>query len=460
MFNNLTERLQQSIDKLRGLGRITEDNIQETLREVRLALLEADVALTVVKTFIEQVREKAVGQEVISSLRPGDALIKIVHDELTEILGGSQSKLNLNAKAPIVILMAGLQGSGKTTTAAKLALFLKQQHQKSVMMVSADIYRPAAIEQLATLAQQIGVHLSPSQSDESPTEIVSRALDQARRQALDVLIIDTAGRLHIDTELMDEIHAISTLSSPTETLLVIDSMAGQDAANTAKAFNEKLELTGVVLTKMDGDARGGAALSMRMITGKPIKFMGVGEKIEALEIFHPERVASRILGMGDILSLVEEVTQKVDKAQAEKFAKKMQKGHRFDFNDFLAQLQQMHKMGGIQQLLSKLPTQLGKMPKAAAMMDNKLFVGMEAIIYSMTPKERTFPALITGTRKRRIALGSGRDMQEINKLMKQFEQMQKMMKKFKGDKMAKKMQALQGQLPPELMSQLSSFKSD
>ena len=456
MFNNLSDRLQSTLNKLRGLGRLTEENIQESLREVRVALLEADVALPVVKEFIEAVRVKAVGQEVIGSIRPGEALIKVVHDELIHILGDEQQALNLNAKSPIVILMAGLQGSGKTTSSAKLALYLKQQ-RKSVMLVSADVYRPAAIEQLATLAKQVDVAHSVSTASETPKLIVERALDEARRQAMDVLIIDTAGRLHIDEELMAEIKEISAISNPTETLLVVDSMIGQDAANIAKSFNDTLSLSGVILTKMDGDARGGAALSMRLITGKPIKFIGSGEKITALEVFHPDRMASRILGMGDILSLVEEASQKVDKAQADKLAKKIQKGQRFDFNDYLGQLQQMRNMGGMQQLLSKLPGQLSKMPQMANMMDDKMIVSMEAIIYSMTLKERCFPALINGSRKRRIAVGSGRNIQEINKLLSQFEKMQKMMKKFKGDKMMKQMKMLQGKLPPELMGKLPPF---
>jgi len=456
MFNNLSERLQNTLNKLRGNGRLTDDNIQETLREVRIALLEADVALSVVKDFIEAVRQKAIGQEVIKSLRPGDALVKLVHDELVHVLGDQQSALNLNAKSPVVILMAGLQGSGKTTTSAKLALYLKQQH-KSVMLVSADVYRPAAIEQLATLAKQAGVAHSASHANEAPRVIVERALEEARRQSTDILIIDTAGRLHIDQELMAEIKEISRISNPTESLLVVDSMVGQDAANIAKSFDETLNLTGVILTKMDGDARGGAALSMRLITGKPIKFIGSGEKIVPLEVFHPDRIASRILGMGDILSLVESATQQVDKAEADKFAKKLQKGQRFDFNDFLGQIQQMKNMGGMQQLLSKLPAQFGKIPQAANMLDDKKFISMEAIIYSMTPKERSFPALIAGSRKRRIAEGSGRSPQEVSQLLNQLQKMQKMMLKFKGDKMMKQMKMLEGKLPPELMGKFPPF---
>ncbi len=456
MFNKLSERLQTTLNKLRGLGRLTDDNIQESLREVRVALLEADVALPVVKEFIESVRQKAIGQEVINNLHPGDALVKVVHDELVHILGDEAQALNLNAKSPVVILMAGLQGSGKTTSSAKLALYLKQQ-RKSVMLVSADIYRPAAIEQLATLAKQVEAAHSASHSNESPAVIVQRAIDEARKHAIDVLIVDTASRLHTDEALMAEIKDLSAVANPTEILLVIDSMIGQDAANMAKTFNDSLNLTGVILTKMDGDARGGAALSMRLITGKPIKFIGTGEKINALEVFHPDRMASRILGMGDILSLVEEAAQKVDRVQANKMAKKIQKGQRFDFNDYLSQLQQMRNMGGMQQLLSKLPGQLSKIPQMANMMNDKALVGMEAIIYSMTAKERGFPALINGSRKRRIAQGAGREVQEVNKLLSQFEKMQKRMKKFKGDKMMKQMKMLQGKLPPELMGKLPPF---
>lgn len=454
MFNQLSERLNTTLDKLRGIGRLTDENIQSTLAEIRRSLLEADVALPVVKTFIEQVQEKVVGQKVIKSIRPGEALIKLVQDELTEILGAEQSEINLNAPAPIVFLIAGLQGSGKTTTTAKLAHWLKHEKKKSVMVTSADIYRPAAIEQLETLAKQIEVPHFASTPNDKPKNIVKNAIQEAKKQHADVLIIDTAGRLHIDDDMMDEIELITKLAEPTETLLVVDSMAGQDAANIAKTFNDRLELTGIILTKTDGDARGGAALSMRMITGKPIKFMGVGEKIDALQAFHPDRVASRILGMGDIVSLVEEAQAKVDKKQAEKVAKKIKKGKRFDFNDFLDQLHQMKKMGGIKSLLGKLPG-MGQIPKAAsALMDDNLITKMEAIIQSMTPQERQFPAVINGSRKRRICNGSGTTIQDVNKLLKQFTQMQKMLKRFKGKNMMGGLDQLKGQLPPELMSKL------
>lgn len=454
MFNSLTERLTKSINSLRGLGRLTEDNIQAALREIRTALIEADVALPVVKDFTAQVREKALGQKVIGNVRPGDALVKVVQDELVHILGDEQSEINLKQQPPIVIVMAGLQGSGKTTSVAKLARWLKDVKKKSVMVASADVYRPAAIEQLETLAKQIDVNFFPTKPDQKPVKIAKAALDAAKKQFSDVLILDTAGRMHIDDALMKEISQVSDAISPTETLLVVDSMTGQDAANIAKTFNDTLPLTGVILTKTDGDARGGAALSMRMITGKPIKFVGVGEKIDALEPFHPDRIASRILGMGDIVSLVEAAQQKVDEKQAKKIAKKLKKGKRFDFNDFLTQLEQMKKMGGMKSLLGKLPG-TGQLPKgAAAMMDDKLLIKMQAIIQSMTFKERRFPALINGSRKRRIANGSGTQIQDVNKLLKQFVQMQKMMKRMKGDKMMKRMKNMQGQLPPELMGKL------
>ena len=454
MFNNLTNRLTKSINTLRGLGRLTDDNVQSALRDIRSALLEADVALPVVKDFIEQVREKALGQKVVGNVRPGEALVKVVQDELTHILGDEQTEINLQQKPPIILLMAGLQGSGKTTTVAKLAHWLHDIKKKSVMVTSADVYRPAAIDQLETLAQQIGVEFFPSNPKQKPVKIAKAAVAKAKTQFTDVLIIDTAGRLHIDDELMKEIQQISQAIDPTETLLVVDSMTGQDAANVAKTFNDTLALTGVILTKTDGDARGGAALSMRMITGKPIKFVGIGEKIDALEPFHPSRIASRILGMGDIVTLVEQAQHKVDEKQAKKIAKKIKKGNRFDFNDFLGQLQQMKKMGGMKSLLGKLPGK-GQLPKgAAAMMDDKLLVKMEATIQSMTRKERRFPALINGSRKRRIADGSGNNIQDVNKLLKQFTQMQKMMKRMKGDKMMKQMKQMQGQMPSDLMGQL------
>lgn len=460
MFSQLSQRLTNTLDKLRGVGRLTESNIQEALQAIRRALLEADVALPVVKQFIEQVQENALGEKITTKVRPGDAFIKLVQDELTHTLGDKQSEINLSAKPPVVIMVVGLQGSGKTTSLAKLANWLKQtKNKKEVMVVSADVHRPAAIEQLATLAQQIGVNYFPSNAQQNPQDIVKNAISTAEKQFQDILLIDTAGRLHVDADMMEELKALHQIAKPTETLLVVDSMAGQDAANIAKSFHEAVDLTGMVLTKTDGDARGGAALSMRMITGKPIKFVGVGEKIDALEAFHPERVASRILGMGDIVSLVEQAQSKADKAEAEKIAKKIKTGKRFDFTDFLSQLKQMQKMGGLASLMNKLPN-MGALPKgAAAMMDDKLLVKMEAMILSMTHQERRFPACINGSRKRRIAQGSGTQIQDINKLLKQFEQMQKMLKSFKGDKMAqqmKKLQSMQAQLPPELRSQLGT----
>lgn len=457
MWNQLTERFTNTLQKLRGVKQFTESNIQEAITEIRKALIEADVALPVVKKFIDSVSEKAIGQTVVKQVRATDAFIKLVQDELTAILGGETSEINLRAQKPVVILMAGLQGSGKTTTTAKLAYYLSHMQKKNVMVTSTDIYRPAALEQLAALAKQINVAHFPSTIHDKPIDIVRDAIDHAKKQFRDVLLIDTAGRLHIDDDMMHEIAEISRIAQPTETLLVVDSMSGQDAANVAKTFNEKLTLTGVILTKTDGDARGGAALSMRIITEKPIKFIGTGEKIEGLSAFHPDRVASRILGMGDIVSLVESVKEKVDKKEADKIAKKLQAGKRFDFNDFLAQLNQMKKMGSMQSLLDKLPG-FAKIPKGAAdMMDDKIIVKMEAIILSMTAKERRFPALINGSRKQRIARGSGTTMQDIGKLLKQFEKMQKMLKRFGGNKMEKQMRQLEqfkDRLPPELLAQL------
>lgn len=456
MFNQLSERLSDAVKSLRGLNRLSEANIHETLDQIRKALLEADVALVAVDQFIADIRQKAIGQVTVAKTQPGETLIKLVQDELTHLLGDAQSEINLHAPSPIVILMAGLQGSGKTTSTAKLAHWLQTSKKKTVMLTSADVYRPAAIEQLATLAKQVGSHHFPSTSKDSPVHIARQALEQAKKQFVDVLIIDTAGRLHIDDELMAEISQISDTVQPTETLLVVDSMTGQDAANVAKNFNDTLTLTGIILTKTDGDARGGAALSMRIITGKPIKFLGSGEKIDALTPFHPERIASRILGMGDIVSLVEEAQQKIDKDQATKMAKKLQKGQRFDFNDFLSQLEQMKKMGGMQSMLSKLPM-MGQIPaKAASLMDDKLFVKMEAIIRSMTEKERLFPALITnsGSRKQRVSKGSGTSLQDVAKFLKQFVQMEKMLKKFQGNKMAKRLAQMQDQLPPEWQGKL------
>lgn len=449
MFDNLTERLARTFKNIRGQGRLSEDNIKDTLREVRVALLEADVALPVVKQFIEKVSANAIGQEVLTSLNPEQAFIKVVNDELVEILGVTNSALNLNANPPAIILMAGLQGSGKTTTAAKLARILKETQKKSVLLTSTDIYRPAAIDQLQILAKEIGVEFFPSKTSDKPVAIAQAAIQFAKNNLLDVLIIDTAGRLHIDEQMMKEIQEIHAATNPVETLFVVDSMTGQDAANTAQTFNASLPLTGVILTKMDGDARGGAALSVRQITGKPIKFIGVGEKITALEAFHPDRIASRILGMGDILSLVEEAHQKINQKEAEKLAKKLQKGKSFDLEDFLSQLKQMKNMGGMASLLDKMPG-MGNVPaNVKGQLNDNVLVKIEAIINSMTPHERRFPDIIRGSRKRRIADGSGTDVPEVNRLLKQFAQMQKMMKRFsKLGNMRKLMRNFPGQLPP------------
>ncbi|OGO95503.1 MAG: signal recognition particle protein [Coxiella sp. RIFCSPHIGHO2_12_FULL_44_14] len=451
MFDALTDRLTKTVHTLRGLGRLTEDNIQASLKEIRSALLEADVALPVVTDFIDQVRTKAVGQKVVGTVRPGDAFIKIVQDELVRILGEKQTEFHWQRPAPMVILVAGLQGSGKTTTVAKLAHWLKESKQKSVMVTSVDVSRPAAIQQLETLAHSINVIFFQSNAQQKPLHIAQAALARAKTQLVDVLLIDTAGRLHVDAPLMQELQTLQNTLHPDETLLVVDSMTGQDAAHIAKTFNDTLTLTGIILSKADGDARGGAALSMRIITGKPIQFIGVGEKIEALEVFHPNRMASRLLGKGDIVSLVEQAQQKADQHEAQKIAKKIKKGLHFDFNDFLVQLQQTKKMGGLEFLLSKLP-KAGTLPKrATSLLDNKAVSRMEAIIQSMTLRERSFPALINGSRKQRIAQGSGSSIQEVNKLLKQFTHMQKMMKRMQGDKMLKHMKRLQGQLPSELL---------
>ena len=451
MFDGLSERLSKTVRNLRGVGRLTEDNIKDTLREVRMALLEADVALPVVKAFIEHVRERALGEDVMKSLTPGQALVKIVNDELVKLMGEANDSLQLNVTPPAVIMMAGLQGSGKTTTVAKLARWLQEKQKKSVLVVSADIYRPAAIEQLKTVAAEVGASFFPSEASQDPVEIANGALQHARVQHHDVLIVDTAGRLHIDEEMMGEIKRLHAAINPVETLFVVDSMTGQDAANTAKAFNDALPLTGVVLTKTDGDARGGAALSIRQITGKPIKFLGVGEKTTALEAFHPDRVASRILGMGDVLSLVEEAQSKLDVDKAEKLASKLKKGKGFDLEDFREQFQQLNKMGGIASLVDKLPG-MPNIPKGAMeQTGGKQMNQMVAIINSMTPHERRFPAVIKGSRKRRIAAGSGTQVQDVNRLLKQFTQMQKMMKKMGKGGMGKMMRNLKGSLPPGLM---------
>ncbi|EKD55488.1 MAG: hypothetical protein ACD_60C00005G0015 [uncultured bacterium] len=449
MFANLSERLTKVLKKLSGTGRLTEENIKDTLRDIRMALLEADVALPVVKYFIDHIQEKAVGVEIINSITPGQALIKLVHDELIKLMGEYSDTLNLQTQPPAVILMAGLQGSGKTTTVAKLARFLSHIHKKSVLVTSVDIYRPAAILQLETLATQINVDFFKSTPDQDPISIAQNAIQAAKTKLVDVVIIDTAGRLHIDNEMMAEIKRLHAAIQPIETLFVVDSMTGQDAANTANAFHQALPLTGVILTKTDGDARGGAALSIRHITGRPIKFMGIGEKIDALEPFYPDRIASRILGMGDVLTLVEEAERNIDKEKAAKLAKKIKKGKTFDLEDFRDQLKQIGKMGGIMGIVNKLPG-MGNLPQAAKdKINDKSFIEIESIINSMTRKERKFPGIINGSRKRRIANGSGTDIQAVNRLLKQFTMMQKMMKKFsKQGGLMKLMRGLPTKLPP------------
>jgi len=447
MFENLSDRLGRVVQNLRGQGRISEDNIKDTMREVRMALLEADVALPVVKTFVDQVREKALGVDVMTSLTPGQALVKIVNDELVTTMGEANESLNLAAQPPAVIMMAGLQGSGKTTSVGKLSRFLKEREKKKVMVVSCDVYRPAAIHQLETLSREVGAEFFPSDVRQKPVAIAKAALKAAKKSHMDVLIVDTAGRLHVDQEMMTEIKDLNQALNPVETLFVVDAMTGQDAANTAKAFDEALPLTGVILTKTDGDARGGAALSIRQITGKPIKFMGVGERSNALEPFHPERVASRILGMGDVVSLVEEITHKVDQKKAEKLAKKIHKGKGFTLTDFREQMEQMSKMGGVMGMMDKLPG-MGQVPDAVkAQAGDKEINKLIAIINSMTPQEREFPNILKGARKRRIAKGSGTQVQDINRMLKQFTQMQKMMKKMKGGGMAKMMRGMKGRFP-------------
>jgi len=446
MFDNLQDRLTSSLRSITGKARITDENIQKTLREVRQALLEADVALPVVKEFIAQVRSTALGSQISKALNPGQQFLKIVQGELVKVMGEANESLNLAAQPPAVILMAGLQGAGKTTSVAKLARFLKERQKKKVLVVSADIYRPAAIAQLQTLAGEVDVGFFPSTSDQQPVAIAKGAIEHAKKQFFDVVIVDTAGRLHIDQALMTEIQDLHAAVKPVETLFVIDAMIGQDAVNTAKAFNDALPLTGVILTKADGDARGGAALSVRQVTGKPIKFLGVGEKVEALEPFHPERIASRILGMGDVLSLIEEAEQKVDRAKAEKLVQKVQKGQKFDLEDLRDQLQQMANMGGMASMLEKLPG-MGNMAQMAEQANvTKQFKQMEAIIGSMTPAERRNPDILNGSRKRRITLGSGTDIQDLNRLLKQHKQMAKMMKKMKGGNMAKMMRGMGGML--------------
>ncbi len=449
MFENLTDRLTRALGAVSGKARLTEDNVADALREVRTALLEADVALDVVKDFVARVQGQAIGQAVTQSLTPGQALVKIVRDELVDLMGVANDSLNLATAPPAVVLMAGLQGAGKTTTVAKLARYLKERVGKKVAVVSADVYRPAAIDQLRTLALEVDAIFIDSQPSELPVDIARRALKEARTKFAEVLIVDTAGRLAIDEEMMDEIRALHAAVTPIETLFVVDAMTGQDAARTAKAFAEAVPLTGVVLAKTDGDARGGAALSVRAVTGKPIKFLGAGEKTDALEPFHPERVASRILGMGDVLTLIEEAERKVDRQKAERLAKKIGKGQKFDLEDFRDQLQQMRNMGGVTNLLDKIPG-MGQIPQAAqAQMGDGVFRKMEVIIDSMTRQERSYPDVINGSRKRRIASGSGTEISDVNRLLKQHKQMQKVMKKVtrKGG-MAKMMRGMNAMKPP------------
>jgi len=445
MLDSLTNRLAGVVKTLRGQSRLSDANIQDALREVRVALLEADVALPVVKDFIGRVREKAVGEEVVGSLTPGQALVGVVHRELSELMGSHNDALNLATVPPAVILMAGLQGSGKTTTSGKLAKLLLEQ-KKKVLLVSCDVYRPAAIEQLATLARQVGADLFASTPDQKPEDIAAAALDYARKHYHDVLIVDTAGRLAIDEAMMQEIRRLHQAVQPVETLFVVDSMQGQDAVNVAKAFGEALPLTGVVLTKLDGDARGGAALSVRHVTGKPVKFVGVSEKLSGLEAFYPDRLAARILGMGDVLALVEEARRTVDMDEAEKLAKKVKSGKGFDLEDFRGQMQQMKKMGGLNALIDKLPAQLAQAAQGATM-DDKVIGRTVGIIDSMTPQERTKPELIKASRKRRIATGAGVSVQEVNRLLSQFEQMQKMMKMMGKGGMQKMMRGMKGMFP-------------
>ncbi len=446
MFDNLTSRFSGVIKTLRGEARLTESNIQEALREVRMALLEADVALPVIKEFIARVKEKAVGQEVMDSLSPGQALVGVVHQELIAIMGGEKADINLATVPPAVILMAGLQGAGKTTSSGKLAKWLMEQKKKKVLLVSCDIYRPAAIHQLELLAGQTGADFFPVQTGQQPREIATAALDFARRHHHDVMIVDTAGRLAIDEAMMQEISELNTLLKPIEILFVVDAMQGQDAVNTAKAFAEVLPLTGIILTKLDGDARGGAALSARHITGKPIKFVGVAEKLTGLEPFHPDRMAARILGMGDVLGLIEEAQRGVDQNEAEKLAKKMKSGKGFDLNDFKMQFQQMRNMGGMSAMMDKLPAQLSQAAQNVKM-DDKVIGRTEGIVNAMTAQERAKPEILKASRKRRIAAGAGVSVQEVNRLLAQFEQTQKMMKMMSKGGMAKMMRGLKGMLP-------------
>ncbi|HEX4782535.1 MAG TPA: signal recognition particle protein [Usitatibacter sp.] len=447
MLDALTQRLASVVKTLRGHSRITEENVQEMLREVRLALLDADAGLPVVKEFVAKVKDKALGQEVTGSLTPGQALVGIVHGELVSLMGGASSALSFATQPPAVILLAGLQGSGKTTSAGKLARLIGATTKKKVLLVSTDVYRPAAIDQLATIAKNIGIELFPSDPSQKPVDIARAALDYAKRHFFDVLIVDTAGRLAIDQQMMEEVKALEAAVDPIETLFVVDSMQGQDAVNVARAFSEALPLTGIILTKLDGDSRGGAALSVRHVTGKPIKFVGVSEKMEGLEPFHPDRMASRILGMGDILSLVEEARAKVDEKEAQKLADKFKKGKDFDLEDFKSQLSQMKKMGGISSLADKLPTQITQMAQSSPELQEKALKRTEAIINSMTPLERRKPELLKASRKRRIAAGAGVQVQEVNRLLTQFEQMRKMMKMMRGGNLQRMLRNMKGMMP-------------
>ncbi|TXL68802.1 signal recognition particle protein [Zeimonas arvi] len=448
MLENLSQRLSKVVKTLRGEARLTEANTQEMLREIRVALLEADVALPVVRDLVARIKEKALGQEVVGSLTPGQALVGVVHRELTAIMGGQAAELDLSVRPPAIVLMAGLQGAGKTTTVGKLAKWLKENKKKKVLTVSCDVYRPAAIEQLRTVTGQAGADFFPSTADQKPVDIANAALQWARTHYHDVLLVDTAGRLAIDEQMMREIAELHRQLQPSETLFVVDAMQGQDAVNTAKAFREVLPLTGVVLTKLDGDSRGGAALSVKAVTGAPIKFAGVGEKLTGLEAFHPERMANRILGMGDIVSLVEEAHKAVDQEEAQKLAAKLKAGNRFDLNDFAGQLGQMSRMGGLSGLLDKLPAQFQQAAAGADMSKaEKQVKRMQAIIYSMTPGERARPELIKASRKRRIATGAGVPVQEVNRLLSQFDQMQSMMKKMQKGGLAKMMRGMKGMLP-------------
>ena len=447
MFDNLTERLSRVMKALRGEARLTEANVQEALREVRVALLEADVALPVVRDFIARVRERALGQEVIGSLTPGQAAVGVVHHELVALMGEKNDALDLAAQPPAVVLLAGLQGSGKATTSGKLALWLRRELRKNVLLASCDVYRPAAIEQLETLARQVEAEFFPSALGEQPVDIAQRALDYARKHYADVLIVDSAGRLAIDEAMMREISELHAALKPIETLFVVDAMQGQDAVNTARAFGEALPLTGVILTKLDGDARGGAALSVRHVTGKPIKFTGVGEKLDALEPFYPDRMASRILGMGDVLSLIDDVRRSVDQAEAEKLARKVKSGKGFDLEDFKQQIAQMKKMGGVAGMLDKLPADLARVAQGAPHLDDRAIRRLEGIINSMTAQERARPELIKASRKRRIATGAGVSVQEVNRLLNQFEQTQKMMKMMSKGGVAKMMRSMKGMFP-------------